>query len=153
MNSKREIRITLLALVLVSFCLPAWAQQWKPLGPDGGDVRSLARDPHSPDRILLSTSAGQIYQSTDGGANWLRFARLGDGNDYVLDRIIFHPTRPGVVYVAAWSVENNGGDIFRSADGGRTWNVLKAMHGKSVRGFAMSKSNPDVLVAGALDGV
>jgi photosystem II stability/assembly factor-like uncharacterized protein len=152
MNFIKANRIALLALVLV-LCLPAWAQQWKPLGPDGGDVRSLARDPHSPDRILLGTSAGQIYQSTDGGANWARFAKLGEKNDYVLDRVIFHPTRAGVVYAAAWSVESNGGDVFRSADGGRTWKVLNGMRGKSVRGFAMSASNPDVLVAGALDGV
>src|SRR5437868_13092414 len=139
-----------MALVLL---LPAMAQQWKPLGPDGGDVRSLARDPHSPDRILLGTSAGQIYQSTDSGANWERFAKLGEKNDYVLDRVVFHPTRAGIVYAAAWSVETNGGDVFRSADGGRTWKALPGMRGKSVRGFAMSNSNPDVLVAGALDGV
>src|SRR6266404_1055097 len=114
--NKKANRIALLAVVML-LCLPAWSQQWKPLGPDGGDVRSLARDPHSPDRILLSTSAGQIYQSTDGGANWARFAKLGEKNDYVLDRVIFHPTRTGIVYAAAWSVESNGGDVFRSADG------------------------------------
>jgi photosystem II stability/assembly factor-like uncharacterized protein len=133
--------------------LPARAQQWTPIGPDGGDVRSLSRDPHVAHRILLSTSAGQIYESLDEGASWSRFAKLGDGNDYVLDRVLFHPTNPGVIYVAAWSVENTSGDVFRSNDGGKSWKILKAMHGKSIRGFAMSRSNPDILVAGALDGV
>jgi photosystem II stability/assembly factor-like uncharacterized protein len=133
--------------------LPAWAQQWTPIGPDGGDVRSLSRDPFTAHRILLSTSAGQIYESLDEGANWTRFAKLGEGNDYVLDRVVFHPTKAGVIYVAAWSVENTNGDVFRSEDSGKKWTILKGMHGKSIRGFAMSKSNPDVLVAGALDGV
>src|SRR3954470_13858953 len=103
----KKSSIILLALFLL---LPAWAQQWTPIGPDGGDVRSLSRDPFTPHRILLSTSAGQIYESLDEGTNWTRFAKLGDGNDYVLDRVIFHPTKAGVIYVAAWSVENTNGD-------------------------------------------
>ena len=51
--------------------------QWIPLGPDGGDVRSLTYDPKNPDRIFLGTSAGQLYLSTNGGANWARFAQFG----------------------------------------------------------------------------
>src|SRR5947209_7696997 len=124
MNLVKSKQIVLIGMMLM-LLVPAWAQQWKPLGPDGGDVRSIVRDPHSPDRILLGTSAGQIYQSTDGGASWARFAKLGERNDYVLDRVVFHPSRAGLVYAAAWSVENNGGDIFRSNDGGRNWKTLK----------------------------
>ncbi|MCU1284686.1 MAG: glycosyl hydrolase, repeat protein [Acidobacteriales bacterium] len=153
MNRAQTKRLVSLAFAFLFLLCSATAQQFTPLGPDGGDVRSLARDPHSPNRILLGTSAGQIYQSTDGGANWARYAKLGDHNDYVLDRVVFHPTRAGIVYAAAWSVESNGGDIYRSADGGRNWKFLNGMHGKSIRGFSMSLSNPDVLVAGALDGV
>jgi photosystem II stability/assembly factor-like uncharacterized protein len=152
MISRLPIRFSLSVLVLF-LCASLSAQQWVPVGPDGGDVRSLSRDPHTPGRILLSTSAGQLYQSLDDGASWARFAKLGEGNDYVLDRVVFHPSNPGVVYVAAWSVENTSGDVFRSEDGGKTWKTLKGMRGKSVRGFAMSRSNPDILVAGALDGV
>ena len=141
----------MLLITLVS--CTAWSQQWTPLGPDGGDVRSLSRDPYAADRILLSTSAGQIYESNNGGQSWARMAKLGDGNDYVLDTIIFHPTQAGLIYVAVWIVENSGGDIFRSLDNGKTWKPVKEMHGKSVRAFAMAPSNPDILVAGALDGV
>ena len=62
--------MTLLAATLAS------AQQWKPLGPDGGDVRSFAYDPKNPDRIFLGTSTGTLYVSTDGGKLWRRFAQL-----------------------------------------------------------------------------
>jgi photosystem II stability/assembly factor-like uncharacterized protein len=127
--------------------------QWRQLGPDGGDVRSLAYDPHTPGRILLGTSAGELFQSTDGGGSWERLAHLGKGNDYVLDDIIFDPAKPELVYLGAWSVENNGGDIFRSTDGGRTWNTMPAMHGKSIRALGMAASNSELLVAGALDGI
>jgi photosystem II stability/assembly factor-like uncharacterized protein len=138
-------------LLLALVCAPA--QQWIPVGPHGGDVRTLTLDPHAADRILLSTSTGLLYESLDGGRRWQRLARLGEGNDHVIDGVLFHPTRPGVVYAAAWSIEHDGGDVFRSADNGRTWRILKDMHGKSVRALAMAPSDPEVLVAGALDGV
>ena len=104
-------------------------------------------------RILLGTSAGQIYQSLDGGKTWARYVRIGKGNDYVVDHILFDPQQFGVIYVAAWTLEKEGGSVFKSADNGHTWEPLKAMEGKSIRAIALSASNPKVLVAGALDGV
>ncbi len=126
--------------------------QWVPLGPDGGDVRSLSYDPHNPDRIFLGTSAGQLFVSNDKGASWSRFAHLGEGNDYVLDNTEIEPAS-GTMYVAAWSVERESGDLFRSTDGGRSWQTLPGMHGKSIRALALAPSDPKVLVTGALDGV
>lgn len=141
-------------LALLMLVLPAAAQQWVPLGPDGGDVRTLTRDPHTTGRVLLSTSSGLLYESTNDGRDWRRLARLGPADNYVIDAVIFHPARPGVIYAAAWNVEDNqAGDVFRSLDDGRTWRAFKDMHGKSVRAMAMAPSNPEVLVAGALDGV
>ncbi|MDP9267497.1 MAG: transcriptional regulator [Acidobacteriota bacterium] len=129
----------------------ALGNDWKPIGPDGGDVRSLTFDPQHPDRIYLGTSAGRLFVSNDAGASWTRFAHLG-GHDYVLDNMVIDPA--GTMYVGAWSVEdNNAGDVFRSADGGKTWQALKGVHGKSIRALALSASNPKVLVIGALDGV
>jgi len=144
---------TLLAVLLV--LLPArWlAADWVPLGPEGGDVRTLAYDPANPDRIFLGTSAGQLYLSINGGGSWQRLARLGTGDRYVLDHIVFDPARPGTLYVSAWDIEREGGDLFRSRDHGKTWEVLPAMRGKSIRALAMAKTDSRVLVVGALDGV
>jgi photosystem II stability/assembly factor-like uncharacterized protein len=142
-------------LVLATVCAyAAGARQWTVLGPDGGDVRSLAYDPQNPDRVLLGTSTGVIFVSDDGGHNWSRFAKLGMGDDYVLDHIAFDPQRSKTIFVSAWSVQDqNAGDIFRTHNGGKDWETLPAMHGKSVRAMAISASDNKVVVAGALDGV
>jgi photosystem II stability/assembly factor-like uncharacterized protein len=129
-----------------------WAGQWAAMGPDGGDVRSLTYDPHNPDRIFLGTSTGVIFLSTNGGQDWSRFAHLGD--EYVLDHIALNPHDTNVMYVSAWSVQSQQiGDVFRTRDGGKTWKTLPSMHNKSIRAMAMAASNPNILVAGALDGV
>jgi photosystem II stability/assembly factor-like uncharacterized protein len=149
--SSRSLLFVLLALCCAS---AAWAGQWTALGPDGGDVRSLAYDPQNPDHIFLGTSTGTLFSSTDGGHNWSRFAHLGSGDDYVIDHLAIDPQSPNKMYAAAWSVENQqSGDLFRSDDAGKTWESIPAMHGKSIRAMALAVSDSRTMVVGALDGV
>lgn len=144
--------LLILAFSLVSTALLA-SGTWQVLGPDGGDARSLAYDSHNPDHMLLGTSTGQLFVSNDAGHSWSRFARLG-GDDYVLDHIAIDPQDSKRVYVSAWSLSSQQvGDIFRTRDGGKNWETLPAMHGKSIRAMAVFHANSKVLVAGALDGV
>ena len=154
MATWRLVRRAFLVVVLSWFAAhAASAQAPNSLGPHGGDVRRLAYAPDNPNRIFLGTSAGRMYVSDDGGANWTLFAHLGEGFDFVLDNILIHPREPKTMYVAAWSIEQNTGELFRTRDGGRSWTPLKGMHGKSIRSLGMASSDPKVLVAGALDGV
>ena len=149
----------LFALIGILCSLPVHAQSWIVLGPEGGDARSFGYAPKNPDRILLGTTTSTIFVSNDGGTNWSRLARIGDGirdadHDYVIDHIVVDPEDPDSVFVAAWSVsDRTSGDIFYSRDGGRSWKVSPGMHEKPVRALAMSPANSHLLVAGALDGV
>jgi photosystem II stability/assembly factor-like uncharacterized protein len=144
----------ILVCSVLFFSLTALASDWRLIGPEGGDVRSLAYDPANPSRILLGTSAGQVFVSEDGGGSWSLFAHFGGGDDFVLDHIIFNPTHSSTIYIAGWSLYNaDEGDVFRTDDGGRTWRTLAGVHGKSIRTMAMAASDPNILMIGALDGV
>ena len=124
------------------------------LGPEGGDVRSLAYDPRNPNHIFLGTSTGALFSSSDSGHNWSRFAHLGSDDDYVLDHIVIDPQNSDTIYVAAWSRENQmAGDLFRSHNGGKSWEALPGMRGKSVRTLALAEYDSKTLVAGTVDGV
>ena len=148
----RTIPVLVLLWAFSSF---AAEQPWQPVGPDGGNVRSLAIDPKDPDRIFLGTSAGNLYLSIDKGASWSRFARPGGTAEMVLDHIVIDPTEPRNMLVAAWNAQlpNSDGDLYRSNDAGKTWEIVADLHGKSLRALSMAASNPKILVVGALDGI
>ncbi|MGH9556081.1 MAG: WD40/YVTN/BNR-like repeat-containing protein, partial [Terriglobales bacterium] len=154
-NTGHKVLRTITFFALLLSLLPASlnAAEWVPLGPEGGDVRSLAYDPANPDRIFLGTSTGQMYLSINGGGSWQRFAKLGSGDRYVLDHIVLDPANSNTLYVSAWDVEREGGDLFRSRDGGRHWEALSAMRGKSIRALALAETDSRVMVVGALEGV
>ena len=136
------------------FTIFSFASDWQLIGPEGGNVRSLAYDPSDPNRLILGTSAGQLFVSQDGGNSWNLFAHLGAGEDYVFDHVVFDPTNPATVYAAAWALFNdNEGGVFRSDDGGHAWRELAGVRGKSIRALAMAPSDHNTLVIGALDGV
>src|ERR1035438_6755991 len=55
------------ALLVTMVVGSAMASDWRLIGPDGGNVRCLAYDPSDPNRILLGTSAGQLFVSKEIG--------------------------------------------------------------------------------------
>jgi photosystem II stability/assembly factor-like uncharacterized protein len=153
---RREIRtIPVLLMALWTSAAIAAEQPWQPVGPDGGTVRSLAIDPQDPDRIFLGTSAGNLYLSTDKGASWSRFARPGNSAEMVLDHIVIDPADPRNIFVAAWNAQlpSSDGELYRSKDGGKSWEIVPDLHGKSLRALSIAASDPKILVVGALDGI
>jgi photosystem II stability/assembly factor-like uncharacterized protein len=143
-------RSLVLGLLLVA--VPAvHAQTWAPVGPQGGDVRSLAADPTNHRRLYLGTADGVFYRSDDSGGRWQRMSPGFPQRGKSLDEIAVDPR--GVVYVGYWEVAGKGGGVARSVDGGRTFKLLPGIQGESVRALAIAPSNPDVVVAGTLAGV
>jgi photosystem II stability/assembly factor-like uncharacterized protein len=131
----------------------ARAQQWKPLGPSGGDARALAADPARRARIFLGTADGHIFGSEDSGAHWTLLGRASSRFDAVITAIVVDPRDGNVLFASSWTRDSAaGGGIFRSVDGGRTWSGA-GLAGQAVRALAMAPSDPNVLVAGTLDGV
>jgi photosystem II stability/assembly factor-like uncharacterized protein len=73
--------------------------------------------------IFRSSHAGAgIWKSTDGGETW---AHMGLTETQTIARIVVHPTDPNTVWVAAsgheWT-DNPERGVFKTTDGGRTWN-------------------------------
>jgi len=152
--------VILLVLALLLTGVAAGADQsqgeqsrWHLAGPFGGNARALAYDPSYPDHILLGSGGGALFESLDNGEHWRSFAQLGSGHDLMLQSIVFDPSNSQTIYAAGWSITGSGGGFFVTRDGGQSWSEPAVLRGKSVQALAVAQSDPQTLVAGALDGL
>jgi photosystem II stability/assembly factor-like uncharacterized protein len=145
---------TKLALLVFLLLAPiAGAQDWKAMGPPGGDVRSLAVDPANSNHLLLGTSDGHIFASRDAAGQWMLLGRAGTRLDSVITSIVFDPRDSKSVWASAWTQDSaEGGGVYHSEDGGHIWKP-SGLEGHAVRALATAVSRPGLLVAGAVDGM
>ncbi len=155
MNSE-TIRRALLALALLapaSFAEPGRGPlRFTPIGPQGGDVRSLARDPGDPRRVYAGTVDGILYTSVNAGASWSRLEPGFPLRGASLDDILV--TETGDLFVSFWKIDGSGGGVAKSVNRGVSFQMIGAsLEGEAVRGLARAPGNPRVFVAVTRSGV
>ena len=102
----------------------------------------------SPIRGNVSHGDG-VYKSNDAGKTW---KRIGLEDTRQIARIRIHPKNPDLVYVAAlghvWGPNDQRG-VFRSKDGGKTWDkVLSRGNKAGAIDLIIDPTNPNILYAG-----
>ncbi|WP_127020105.1 VPS10 domain-containing protein [Flagellimonas beolgyonensis] len=106
---------------------------------------------HAPRGVMTSYGDG-MYRSNDAGKTW---TKLGLEKTQHISRIIIHPTNPDVVYVAAQGAlfaPNKERGVYRSKDGGKTWeNILFVDEGTGAVELSMDANNPLTLYAAMWD--
>ncbi|MCY7377495.1 MAG: hypothetical protein LH472_16175 [Pyrinomonadaceae bacterium] len=101
----------------------------------------------SPVRGNVSHGDG-VYKSVDAGKSW---KHVGLRDSRQIGRVRVHPKNPDVVYVAAmghlWA-DNRERGVFRSKDGGKTWqNVLFRSEKAGAFDLILDPSNPNTIYA------
>jgi hypothetical protein len=102
---------------------------WAELGPGniGGRIRAMAIHPLNTSTIFIGSVSGGIWKSTNGGASWQAV------NDFMgnlsVSSIVIDPANPSVMYAGTGEGFYNsdavrGYGVFKSVDGGTTWNQL-----------------------------
>jgi photosystem II stability/assembly factor-like uncharacterized protein len=140
------------AFAAASYPNSVQAQVWRQAGPPGGTVISLAADPNSPSTLFLGSSDGHVFTSADEGQHWQMISRIGSGQDDIITHIIVDPRDSNRLYASSWTLYSGGGGVYRSDDGGRSWNIIGLAH-ETVRALTQSLTNPKLLLAGSLTGV
>lgn len=144
--------VALLAIAVLSVSAAASIEPlpaWTAIGPSGGDVRSLAKDPMNGRRVYLGASFGVLYRSEDAGRSWQRAVPGFQRRSQILDALLVSPRGP--LFVGFWDVNARDGGVAKSEDGGETFRVV--LDHESVRALAIAPSDPGFLVAGSLSGV
>jgi len=135
---------------------------WESLGPGniGGRTRALLIDPDSPDTIYSGAVSGGVWKSIDGGST---FYPLDDmmGN-LAITCLAMDPTDSNTIYAGTgegfFNVDAVRGDgIFKTTDGGATWNQLLFTSSNTnfyyVSRIVISPNNNQTLYAGTTTGI
>jgi photosystem II stability/assembly factor-like uncharacterized protein len=124
------------------------------LGPEGGDVRSLAYHPEVPERVFLGTADGQVYVSNDWGRRWVRLKPGIGRRELVLDALVVNPADPDELWVGGWELRSDRGALYRSRDGGATFERIElGIFDSSLRAIAVSPADPRRIAVGVNEGV
>jgi photosystem II stability/assembly factor-like uncharacterized protein len=105
------------------------AAQWELVGPTnvGGRMTSVGCAPKKPNTIWAGAAGGGVWKSDDGGQHWRGLwynqPTLNIGS------IAVDPTNPAIVYCGTGEANLSadsypGVGIFRSTDGGDSWQIL-----------------------------
>ena len=100
------------------------------------------------------TQGDGVYKTTDGGKTW---THVGLSDTQAIAKIRVHPTNPDIVYVAAFghpAGPNAERGVFRTKDGGRTWQ--KVLYRDDKTGgieVVLDPNNPQVLLRLVVGGV
>jgi photosystem II stability/assembly factor-like uncharacterized protein len=106
-----------LPVAFLALLLPAaMAQDWEPMGPQGGSFFGVVSDPANADVVTIvgGYGVGNVYRSKNGGDSW---TLIGQGNFGVVD---FETTDFNTLYVAGYD-NNYMYGYYKSTDGGANW--------------------------------
>jgi len=143
---------------------------WQHLGlRDSQMIAAIAVDSANPDRLFVAAlghpygpnSERGVFRSTDGGRT---FDKVLFKDDYTsANEVFLDPRSPQTVYATLWSQQqsfiegqgfgNAGMGIFKSTDGGTTWNQLsEGLPSILQANVAIAPSDPNILYAAIAPG-
>lgn len=135
---------------------------YKPVfdGQGSYSIGCVTLDPRNPNAVWVGTGENNsqrsvgfgdgVYVSRDGGQNW---QNTGLTNSEHIGRIVVHPTKSDLVYVAAQGpLWRSGGDrgLYRTEDGGKKWKrILHISEDTGINEVLMDPRDPNTLYASA----
>ena len=137
---------------------------WNPIFDDQPtqNIGALAIQQSNPNVIWVGTGEGNprnsmnlgmgIFKSEDGGTTW---KAMGLEKTKTIHRILIDPNNENVIYVGALGdpfTKNNHRGLYKSTDGGQTWNrILYSNNSSGIGDLVMDPQNPNKLFAALYD--
>ena len=171
-GSRRSVQILLAALLFpFSILLPAAPSpsptppqavdeklfeglQWRQIGPfRGGRALTIEGVPGEPDTYYFGAVAGGVWKTIDGGANW---TPLFDKEPISsIGAIAIAPSDHNVIYAGTGeaAIRGNttyGTGVFKSVDGGRTWQNVGLKDSHQIGALIIDPRNENVVLVAAL---
>jgi photosystem II stability/assembly factor-like uncharacterized protein len=127
---------------------------WQEAGPSNipGRITDLAVYPSQLSVIYAASAAGGIFKSTDQGNTWT--AIFDSAGVQAVGALAIHPYDPDILY-AGTGEANGAGDsyegtgVYKSTDGGATWNYVGLPNSYHIGRIAIDPIRPDTVYVAA----
>lgn len=119
----------------------------------GGRSTAAAGFLDDPDRWIMGTTGGGIWESTDNGVSWRNISDGWFGGS--IGAVAVAPSDPNVVYVGQGSMDirgntSTGRGAWKSLDGGRTWSFIGLPEAGQIGRIEVHPKDHDLVYVAAL---
>ncbi|HYV95827.1 MAG TPA: hypothetical protein VE967_00075 [Gemmatimonadaceae bacterium] len=124
--------------------------KYRLVGPSrGGRVTTVTGVPSQPKTFYMGVASGGLFRTTDGGENWVP---ITDGKVPVASsgRVAVAESDPNIIYYGTGSdgVRSNvstGRGIYKTTDGGKTWDFAGLYNAGQIGGLKIHPTNPNIV--------
>ena len=124
------------------------ALRWRNVGPfRGGRAVAVAADPTKPLVFYFGAANGGVWKTTNAGQTW---GNITDGRTDIssVGAVSVAPSDPNVIYVGTGESQlredlTYGTGVYRTTDGGQTWQHLGLTDTHQITKVAIDPGNPD----------
>lgn len=129
--------------------------EWRSIGPAifDGRVSDVEGVPGDPNIVFVGAADGGVWKTTNGGVTWKPiFERLGT---HSVGDIALEPNNPDVIWVGtgegnARNSVSFGDGVYKSTDGGKTWQNMGLKDTMYITRIVIHPTNPNIVFVGAL---
>ena len=131
------------------------ALHWRCIGPPrGGRTVAVAGHPDDSNVFYFGACSGGVWKTLDGGTYW---ENISDGffNTAAVGAIAVSPSNPNVIYVGTGEAcirndVSHGDGVYKSLDGGDTWNNIGLEDTRHISRIRVHPDNPNLIYVAAL---
>src|SRR3954454_19821530 len=129
--------------------------RYRLVGPSrGGRVTTVTGVPSQPRTFYMGVASGGVFRTTDGGGNWVP---ITDGKVPLgsTGSIAVADSNPNIIYPApgsdgARSNVSTGRGVYKTTDGGETWQFLGLYNAGQIGAVRIHPGNPDIVWVAAM---
>jgi photosystem II stability/assembly factor-like uncharacterized protein len=160
MNLRRPVSflVLILCLAAAAFASPPSpetysALRWRLVGPlRGGWGTCAAGVPGQPETFYFGAADGGVWKTTDAGRTWSPLFQSEAAAS--IGALAVAPGQPSVLYAGTGQVTTRwdiaaGNGVYRSGDGGRTWEPRGLADSRHIGRLWVDPHDPDVVLAAA----
>jgi photosystem II stability/assembly factor-like uncharacterized protein len=154
-NQSESLRANAFAKVLKEG--PDSTNMWQLRGPinSGGRITDIAGTANSPDQFYVGTASGGVFKTIDGGSTFVPiFDQIGT---LAIGGLALHPENPDVLYVGTGEANPGGGSVaypgsgvYKTSDGGSTWQHLGLEKTRYIGRLVIDRQNPERIFVAAM---